>query len=134
MKREDWVDRLWSAVAEFERTPFEYGRHDCCVFVARVLDELNVGANYLERIRKQYKDEASARALIARSGGLRGAVSEFLGEPNPPAFARRGDAVLVKLQDRELVGICLGNEVACAGDGLVFYSMQLAACCWRVDE
>ena len=42
--------------------------------------------------------------------------------------------MLVSTPRGVLVGICTGNSVSCAGDGVVDYPMTMAICAWCVNE
>lgn len=134
MRRENWADLMWQHIGSAESCVFEYGEHDCCRFVARWLDTAIDGADYLDRLSAKYSDEASAEAFIAEHGGIVPAVSTFLGEPARGwSSARRGDVVAVPT-DRGLgVGICVGDTVAVASDGVAFVPLSVGSHTWRID-
>lgn len=126
MKRYDWTTRLYGVVEEHRARTFEWGRNDCCLFVARAVDAMTAW-ELEQQIGSQYSDEASALRLIAAHGGLAGAVSAFMGEGNA-GRATRGDVVLFDGGEGEALGICLGKSIAAMGqDGLRFVERADAA-------
>ena len=84
--------------------------------------------------RKTYHTELGAARAIARSGGMAAGAAARLGESVAPAFASRGDVVLLSMGTREAYGICLGATVAlpCEAGGVAFVPMTEALCAWRV--
>lgn len=113
MKRFDWPAQLFRVVDEHRSRAFAWGVDDCCRFVARAIDAMTDG-DVEQRIAAEYTDEQSAADLIAAHGGLQGAVTHFLGEPQE-VRATRGDAVLFDGGGGDAVGICLGRQVVAMG-------------------
>lgn len=96
-------------LARFEDAQFEWGRLDCCLFVADVLLELT-GKDYAAPWRGSYTSEFGARRLLVKYGGLDGLAREAFGEMRPAFEARDGDPVLFggKLVERDSIGHALG--------------------------
>jgi hypothetical protein len=132
VKKPDWLDCLWETIEAHKSIAFEYGVHDCCTFVAKCLDAMH-GSDRLKQILGEYHDEGTAKALIASQGGLKDTVSYFLGAPSLSHHARRGDVLLVETDAGESVGICIGDTVACAGDGVVMFQRIKAKAAWCID-
>ena len=126
-------DAVWPLLDSLEGEKFCYGKHDCCTLVARCLDVM-LGTNFLTAILAEYKDEPTASALIFREGGMLQVVSYFLGPERPVHHARRGDVILLETDTAFLVGVCVGDAIAVAGDGVLFYPLSSGVCCWCVDE
>ena len=125
------VSALWPVLDAYSRAPFEYGKHDCCLFAARCLDAV-CGGDYAARLSKCYRDKAGSRRFIAKHGGLAPAVSSFLG-PLQSGLPSRGDVTLVDTEDGDGVGVCCGATIAVAADdGLEFYPLSAARGYWRV--
>jgi hypothetical protein len=137
MRYPDWQARFQIEVAAAQVRSFAWMEHDCCAFVARMIDAISDTDHY-DRLRQlfQYYSEAEMLECVARYGGLRQLVSqEFLGEAGPWGSTRMGDAVLLRDdEDREVVGICEGAQALVATDrGLVPFPMSRALCAWRVN-
>jgi hypothetical protein len=92
---------------------FAWGQDDCCLFVARAWDAMT-DSGLEQTLAALYHDEPSARALIAAHSNLQGAVSAFLGEPQP-VRAARGAAVLFDGGEGDAVGICRGADIVAMG-------------------
>lgn len=131
MRRQDWVGRLWRTVKNYEHTPFQYGKHDCCLFVARCIDSITYSS--LARTMN-YGDERGAVCFLRQEGGLINAVTRRLGTPINGINARRGDVCLVQCDSSDGLGVCMGSTIAVAAeDGLVFYPLRQSKKVWRVD-
>ena len=131
MRRSDWCEQLWNAIADAERRPFFYGA--CVQLTAECIDAMT-DSNLVEKIRPLYSSEAAARALIEQPGSFEKLVTEFLGDATPPLLARRGDAVLLELSTGPATGVCVGYRVACAASvGVLFLPLSQALATWRVD-
>ena len=92
---------------------FEYGRRDCCQFVALVVEKL-----YGRQVMPiEYSSEAEAMEYVDRMGGLEEAVTAELGEPCTPHGALKdGRPCLVILPFiGKVMGIVLGNEAVLLG-------------------
>lgn len=129
MRRDDWLDRLWAEVDACASLSFEYGTHDCCTFVARAVEAMT-GDPLVAPLAERYHDKRSALQFIAAEGGLVQAVSVFLGQPEE-GWPRRGDVALVETEDGPGVGVCVGEQVACAHDGVAFRPATFTTV-WRV--
>ncbi len=132
MRRRDWAERLADYIESRRETPFVYGAHDCCQFVAGAVAAItyaNPAAAW------SYSSEAEAEALLAAHGGVAGLVTLALGaEPVHPSQARRGDVVLAELEHGPTAGVCLGTDCAFATEvGVTFRPRALVTAAWRVD-
>jgi hypothetical protein len=67
----------------------------------------------------------AANPIAAVADGLLGQVHQ--------AFAQRGDIVLLDLDGRMTLGVCVGSEVAAPADlGMVMMPMSAAVAAWKV--
>ena len=107
MRHQDWPTRMDEALRDCAQREFRYGRFDCCVFVAYVLEAMT-GHDYLAAWR--YSNRYEAQELVREYAGLEGAVSQELGAPIPVKQAKRGDVVMVE-DDGGSLGICVGSDV-----------------------
>ena len=127
----DRYSAMWGYLQTVADAPFEYGKHDCCLMVARALDAMH-GTDYAPRLLSCYCDEAGAKAFIRLHGGIVSAVGSFLG-PCHTGLPARGDATLVDTEDGLGVGLCVGASIAVAAEtGVVFYPLSAAKGYWRV--
>ena len=132
MKHEQWVDFLFATIEKVTTESFAYGKNDCCLFSARVVDAMT-GTDYAQKLAEMYHDERSALAYINSFGSIQEAVKDWLGEPTNLAFVQRGDVVLFNNEGRETLGICIGDRiVSVAETGVAYVSMEQAICTWKV--
>lgn len=107
----DWEERLGVYLARVEEEPFAWGTHDCALFAASCVNA-QTGVDPAEGIRGTYEDARGA-ALALREHGqgtLLKTVKEWLGEPIPVPFAKRGDIVMRDTSERErALGVCVGR-------------------------
>lgn len=131
MRRNDWAAKMYETIAAHNDLEFEWGVNDCCLFSARVIDAM-CGTDHEKTLKTKYTDEPSALAYIASEGGLDKAVSSFLG-PALEGRPSRGDAVLVNVNKRELIGICVGKEIAIKSThGIDYAPRSLIKAFWRI--
>lgn len=130
-RREDWPEILAVQIKAAEMRPFCWGSHDCCAFAARVVQAMT-GVDFMADF-PEYADEARAQALIAEYGGVQGIAGLCLGAPIAPAFAQRGDVVLMPTEKGDALGICIDHRaVFASGRGLAFCPMAACRQAWRV--
>jgi hypothetical protein len=109
--------------------PFAWGTNDCASFAA---DAVEAMTGERLQIPQAATPEAYAR-LLRDQGPLQAMVEALLGEPIPASFAQRGDVVLLVLDDRDTLGICVGADIAGPGaDGVVLVPMSHAVAAWRI--
>ena len=131
MKRlEDWPERLAAYVDAHRDTPFRWGQNDCATFAAGAVEAIT-GHPMEVPIVESAQDYAR---FVADLGALREHAADHLGAPlASPAFARRGDVVLMLLDGRETLGVCIGVEAAAPGaSGVLTVPMSAASAAWRV--
>jgi hypothetical protein len=131
-RREDWPLVLNQWVDDNRSAPFEWHRWDCCSAAAdwvRVCTGRDLFAAWADR----YQTGAVAQRLIKKAGGLRALIEGVLGPALPAEWAQRGDVVLVEIDGRESLAVCLGGVAAGPGeDGMAFVKLEGWLCAWRV--
>jgi hypothetical protein len=137
MRLDGWEERLEAAIEAGRTRTFAWGgiedRHDCCTFAARCIDAVT-GSSLIVNLACEYDDERTALRFLARHGGLAGAVTHYLGEGVPRwSAARRGDVCLVPTERGDGLGVCVGNRIAVAGDGVELYPLELAQLVWAIE-
>lgn len=121
--------KLEAFLLERRDMPFEWGKNDCCLFVADAVKAM-CGYDYAASLRGYTTRFGAARRLY-KAGGLSSIVDGLL-TPINPALAQRGDVILCETDEGMALGICIGSKFAAAGpNGVLFYSMMLAKKGWR---
>ncbi len=102
--------------------PFEYGKRDCCTWVADCVLELT-GKDFIAEYRGTYKTEYGAMKVLARHGGMVQLLSKIYGKAIRVEAARPGDIVVIDLiNGAERIGLTCG---LCTGDRAVFLTAQV---------
>ncbi|MCH8196464.1 MAG: hypothetical protein IH904_00135 [Proteobacteria bacterium] len=115
---EDWPARLGDALAAAAGTPFEFGKHDCCLAVCDVI--LAITGTDLAADYRGYEGEAEALAVLRKHRGVVGIMEATAARhaiPEvPPGLAQRGDMVIIdKDGDKALAIVDMtGSRVAAA--------------------
>ncbi len=127
---EHWPEALAEYLDSRRDVPFAWGESDCATFAAGAVEALTGHAMEVPRVESA-QDYAR---FILDSGALREHVGDHLGDPLPsPAFAQRGDVVLMLLDGRETLGVCIGDGIAGPGPaGLVVVPLSAATAAWRI--
>lgn len=136
MRRLDWHARFQAEILAAQSREFQWGMHDCTLFVAKVVDAMTDG-DYAQRITRDlpHTTEAETLRLIEQYGGLRKLVSRYLSQEIPYGWAQEGDVVLLRdAEGHEVLGICEGVQAICAfKTGVAPLSMARAICAWRIE-
>lgn len=128
MRLQDWQARLAEFARERSTMPFEWGRNDCCMFTVDAVLAMT-GVDHGAQFRG-YSTEHAANRILKSNGGVRGLATDAWGEPVAPAYAGVGDPVLMLNEGRELLAVCNGTNVLCAGGVVLDMSAALAA--WKI--
>lgn len=129
MRHEDWPIRMEQAISRHEGKAFRYGRFDCVIFCADVIEDMT--GEYPHSF--VYSNKAEAEAIFAEYGSL-GSIVSTLFESIPPKMAKRGDLVMVE-QDGGSLGICIGSRVVLPArpEGLARVGLDEAIAAWKVQ-
>lgn len=133
MRVHDWPERLNAAIEAVRDRPFEWGRHDCCLFAADIVLAMT-GCDHAADYRGTYKTAHGAkRALIKRGyASIEQALDELFVRVDC-RLAQRGDLVVTE-SDGLAVGIHLGSGLAFVSEkGLEFLPVSEALIAWRVE-
>ena len=132
MRRADWPARLNAFVEAARERSFVWGVWDCALAAAEWV-EVATGIDHAAHLRDTYADALGAARTLAQHGGLEAIATAALGEPIASQMAQRGDLVLVVIEGRESLCVCVGAAAAGPGpEGLAFPGMDLARLAWRV--
>lgn len=140
MRLANWPDLLTVFIESRRREPFEYGRHDCCLFACDGILAITGLDPAAKMYRGKYHGTLDAARLLKKQGGVEAVAAKVCqahGFPDVAVnFAQRGDVVLVDLLDQgPALGLCLGGQCAFPGDkGLTF--VRTAACrrAWAIGR
>jgi hypothetical protein len=136
-RRATWPEELDAAIRDAEGRRFRWGQWDCFLFAAYVVRHIG-GPDIAAGIRGTYSDEAGAAEAIAAWGqdledALTARCAALDMQEIPPALARRGDLVVLRLPGGPTAGICGGAIAWCAGPaGVVAVPMVAASKAWAV--
>lgn len=129
-RRTDWTTRLGEVLLFASVKRFQYGRFDCCLFVADCIHAMT-GADLARELRSTYvsrpKNWRTTVARLFESAGINEIAT---------ATAKRGDPVLVRgRKNRFFMGIVdlNGRHVVAATDvGLLRVPVSMALRAWHV--
>jgi hypothetical protein len=125
VKRDDWLEQLWATLKAAEERPFYYG---ACVALAAECVDATTGSDFRQAV--QTLIEAAHAEPMIELAKLEAFVTERLGEPIPMHRANRGDVVLLETHFGPALGICTGDRIACAGDGVVYLKRARGLKAW----
>lgn len=110
--RENWPRLMNEAIEGVRDRPFEWGKHDCCLFAASVVEAMT-GNDPMAEFRGKYNDQESALKALKEigSGNLYQTMRRKFGNPRRP---RRGDVVYYN-QPIPTLGICIGESCVFVG-------------------
>ena len=137
-RRGDWESRLADFLSSRENLEFKYGVNDCCLFVADAV-KVMTGIDPAGDFRGKYKNLLGSKRIL-KGLGVRGLVELItrdygFEEIDNPAFAHRGDVVLVESAPGDTMGLIdlSRTRVAIPGDeGLVRYELDTIKTAWRI--
>lgn len=125
---------LISAIERHKDRDFVWGKLDCALFVANVLQDAT-GTDYAEPLRGRYNSELGSYRILKPYGGLEGYLDSLFPRVHKTQ-AMRGDIVSLKAElSGRAVGICTGQRFAfmTADQGVIYVPMSLAEEVWQVS-
>ncbi|HEX8419476.1 MAG TPA: hypothetical protein VF638_05625 [Sphingomonas sp.] len=133
IRHPDWERSLHDYLAALSGASFEWGTLDCALFAAGAVLAMT-GNDPAAAYRGHYMTaRGSVRALRRWGAGTLEATIAGDFVEKPPAFAQRGDLVLVD----GMVGVCIGADAVFIGEengapGLVRFPRAAWSRCWSV--
>lgn len=138
IRRPLWPSLLDEAINARRIAPFSWGRQDCCLFAADLIEAMT-GHDLAKKFRGKYRTATGAAKVMQKAGGLEKTIEKVttdhgLTEYSALASAQRGDLVLLEnVSDGPALGVCIGNKAAAAGaKGAIFVPMSFATRAWRI--
>lgn len=133
---EDWPARLSAVLSGAFGRPFSWQDHNCCLFVGECI-EACTGENPVAQWANTCSNAREAQRILSRvfGGSLLSGWTKLLGEPVPPAFAGRGDVVLIEIDGEQACGVVdmTGERVAVLSlDEMAFLPLTAAVAAWKV--
>lgn len=131
----DWRVRLDAYFAMVVGTPFQYGRHDCALFVAGAVEAMT-GSDPAAPWRGRYTTLEGGLKALRKAAYL--TPLELVGDlfaPVAPALAQVGDIAQLDVEGGlPALGIVAGEVVAVLRpEGLGWVPRMLAVSAWRVS-
>lgn len=132
----DWEQRLAAEIDAARNRAFQWGEHDCCMWVANVVLAMT-GTDLALKWRGRYSDEAGAMAFAAEFGRWPWIIDRAVCEERinriPVSSAARGDIVLSRHNNQLQPAICIGDHLAAVGlSGLIFLPRSAGVGAWGV--
>lgn len=127
--------RLDDYISHWTDRPFDWGSSNCAHFTAGWV-YANEGRDPMASVEALDGLKGCFRVL-ADIGGLREAVTRFLGVPEAlPSMVQIGDIVLMKGSHFGVLGICNGRDAAVlsTSKGVMFVNMTEAEASWPVGR
>lgn len=140
MRRKDgWEARLQAVFSNFKDKPFEYGFHDCALFVCNCIREMT-GEDLARKFRRRYRNHKGALLLLSQArGGFEGILERVAAQKEiveiSPLFAQRGDVLLVETKEGAALAIVdlTGEKAIGPGPvGLVSWKLSCGRRAWRI--
>lgn len=141
MRVTNWPKELDKIIIAASRTPFEWGKHDCCLFAADCIKAIT-GTDPAVDFRGKYADEDGAtEVLFYYAGGQLPEAADKIArafgyEEINPRLAQRGDVALCSLPTGETMGVVSlnGRDVLVAAQfGLLSVPLKQAIKAWKVE-
>lgn len=112
-KLPNWIDRLARLIRDRKHTPFEWGKHDCCLWAADAV-EAQTGIDQAPNWRGSYSTPIGAVRLLTREGvrSPTELATRLWGPKQHISRAKIGDIVVGHLGDRfkDALGVCYGRN------------------------
>lgn len=140
-RRLDWQSAFAAFLRSHEHSEFRLGTLDCCLFPADgvlALTGVDLAAGFRGRYRTPFGALRCLRAAseIATVACAMEQAAKSHGMPEiAPAFAQRGDLVLVEREGEQSLGLVAldARRIAVIGDhGFVYLPRRRASRAWRV--
>lgn len=136
-KTEGWEIRLNDLIESRRAIPFKRGVNDCVLFAADAV-RIMTGHNFRPANMPEYKTREQAVEYLKTLGyaNYEAAATDKLGEKmSSPAFAGRGDCVLIEFEGEQALGIVdlSGRRAVTIGKkGLTQYDPKYWVAAWKV--
>lgn len=112
-----------------------WGEFDCCLFVANAIKAMT-GCDYAQNFRGKYKTERGAYKALHKygRGDIKSTLNSLLGPSKSAFIARRGDVVLVEVEQNVHAAAIVFNGVWSVNHiGLHRYQTNQIVCAWSID-
>jgi len=127
------MDALQTYLDTVRTTPFQWGEHDCAMFVAKAVDAMR-GTRWANRVRGLgCRSARDYRAMLRDGATMRALTVAELGEPVNEEI-ERGDVLLLRNHGRQLLAIA-APPVALAvstADGVTALPLTDVLATWRI--
>lgn len=143
MRKQGWESILSQYLEKSTLRRFKWGKFDCLIFVSNAV-RLMTGIDPMSKkkrndpktIRGLYKTEDEARMLISKFRRSMPNIMDVHFKRINPAFAGKGDVVLMKLSEGNTFGVVGNRGIAffkTSDAGLIQKPFVSAKFAWRVE-
>lgn len=124
-RKKTWEELLSIYIANAHDREFVWGQHDCASFAAGAIKAVT-GHDLTDLFAGQYGDLRQAAQWLKTKGyrSFQEAVTDQLGGAVHPAQAGRGDIVMRRVGNGNVLGVCVGKHCWFLGDEVVAYDEQ----------
>lgn len=138
MRLPDWQSRFAAVIKSYQLAGFEWGKHDCCLFVSDAIVAM-VGRDPASEFRGKYDSKESGYALLEQlyQGGVKQMAERIADEMGFPVIAlthaQRGDVGLRNDPAGETLGLCLGSRWGfLTEEGMRYLPVDIITQAWRI--
>lgn len=134
MKKHNWPTLLAKFIVSRKTAPFEWGKNDCCLFVADAIEQMT-DIDFASEYRGTYSTEKGAYKALKKQGEKTVADAWSRRFPEIPVQEMgRGDVALVISEEQPATAICFGARLwVVSKKGLITLRRSQAIQAWRID-
>ena len=125
-----WEKKLQEYIEQIRFKPFQYGKHDCCVFTIKA-QKILTG----ETLFPEFDNTYSSLEILKRLGfktWISGCNARL--EKITVAQAHRGDVISMRTNDSFAMGLCMGKIGVFVGEkGIVSIPRENLKLAWRIS-
>lgn len=125
VRKDTWAESLSLYLGRVGEERFVWGKFDCVMFAGGAVEAVT-GTDLTSEFIGQYTTWREAAQWL-RAHDFRSfeeAVTSKLGEPVHPAQAGRGDIVMRRSGNSNILGVCVGKHCWFLGDETVGYDLE----------
>lgn len=124
------MNDLMKVIKDYQDTPFEWGKSDCCMFVADCVNA-QMGVDPAENHRGKYSTEIGAKRALAKYGSIEDVLDKLFTRIDYN-LAKRGDVVMYESELGATMGVVWnGGAFTPSEIGLVHQEVE-PMIVWRV--
>lgn len=128
----DWPSGLALFLLNNRKTPFEWGKNDCCLFAADAIVAMG-GKDVAKEVRGKYKTALGAKRVMNKLGAksLVELLTQRLGKPD--GKLTRGSIVVIESDGQQVAGVYYNKPWALTEDGLQGMAVDSVIQSWSLS-